>query len=371
MGAVEFDEFIAAGLYDPDAANAAERHEFLELLLERGFSAAQIIEVSQLDIPVPDFLPALAHASDRWLSARDIATSAGMTVEEVEEVRHVLGLPVTSPDAAEIPESFLGDIALIQVGSAMFGWERALGFTRVVGAAVSALAEAGRELTWAPTRETALTEREIALASEAAIQTWALIPELIRHLMNERMARDAWFREDLRRGEVSMGVAFVDLVGSTEWTARLTPDEHKQSLGRFENDAARLAGRYGCRVVKFIGDEAMLVGADPHAVVRAAAHLSASATIDNDLPDARGAVAAGVVTPRAGDYFGEVVNIAARASKLAKPGTIVVTAALAGELDTSNLEVGAPQSVELRGVNGPVDLVEVSLRATGDLAEDR
>ena len=56
--------------------------------------------------------------------------------------------------------------------------------------------------------------------------------------------------------------------------------------------------------------------------------MSRSAFADHDrLPPVRGAVATGDVVARSGDYSGSVVNLAARASKVARPSTVLIDAA--------------------------------------------
>lgn len=357
---MDFEAFAVAGLYDPGVPNAEERREFLQYLLDRGHSAEEIIQQHRDDAPVTDLLASLGHAHVVRLTAREVAERAGVETEDVEELRALLGLPITSLDSPEVPATYVDDVALFALAVATYGRERTFGFVRVIGAAVSALMEGGRELAWAPLQDRAMTELEVALANETAMQMWTVLPELLRHLMIERAGRDMWFEEQLRRGAVSMGVAFVDLVGSTEWTARLSASAHAAALSRFESEATRLASRHGCRVVKFIGDEAMLVGADAVGVAEAAASLCAAVASDPDLPAARGAAGWGNVTPRGGDYFGEIVNVVARASKESQAGAIVVTADVAERLDASRWRIGVPRLVDLRGVPAKVELVDVA-----------
>ncbi len=125
--------------------------------------------------------------------------------------------------------------------------------------------------------------------------------------------------------------------------------------------ATHFASRHGCRVVKFIGDEAMLVGTDPSGVAEAAARLCAAVARDEVLPSARGAVGYGIVSPRGGDYFGEVVNFVARATKEAPNDGLVATREVAAQLDPARWIVGAPRPVSLRGVPEDLELFDVAL----------
>jgi class 3 adenylate cyclase len=95
-------------------------------------------------------------------------------------------------------------------------------------------------------------------------------------------------------------------------------------------------------------------------VAAVAAELCAFVASDDALPSARGAVGFGVVTPRGGDYFGDVVNLVARATKAAEVNGIVATASVVTCLAPSQWLVNPPRTVELRGV-GEVELYDVML----------
>ena len=74
------------------------------------------------------------------------------------------------------------------------------------------------------------------------------------------------------------------------------------------------------------------------------------------LPPAHVGVATGPVIFQEGDYYGQTVNLAARISDFARPGEVLVSAAVvaaAGLPVGTFTEVGP---VELKGVAGPVRL---------------
>src|SRR6185369_5504341 len=87
----------------------------------------------------------------------------------------------------------------------------------------------------------------------------------------------------------------------------------------------------GCRLVKLIGDEVMFVTLDAAAACDAALALldefAAHATVTP-----RGALAAGDLLVRGGDYYGPIVNLASRVAELAVPRELLVTAAVADEV---------------------------------------
>ncbi len=138
--------------------------------------------------------------------------------------------------------------------------------------------------------------------------------------------------------------------------------DHFEALRRFEMQASALAAEHGCRLVKLIGDEAMLVAEDPAAACSAAVAVCDMTSADAVLPAARGAVGFGSVTARDGDYFGPLVNLVARASKLAAPGGIVATSEVVRSLDPAQWSTEHLGPAELRGIGPEVHLSRVARR---------
>lgn len=120
--------------------------------------------------------------------------------------------------------------------------------------------------------------------------------------------------------------------------------------------------------MKLIGDEAMVVASEPLDAVRSAADICAMADADPDLPPARGAVGYGAVYARAGDFFGTLVNVVARAVKVARPGQVVVSPEVATALDGSEFQLAATQQHMLRGIDRPLSLIPVVRIGSGETA---
>ncbi|MEY2417321.1 MAG: adenylate cyclase [Actinomycetota bacterium] len=357
----ELEPFIDAGLYNPDAPNAAERREYLEFLLGRGHSVADIINAAQDGNPDVLFHIAwdLRAPSPPRMSAVEIAERCGGSLDDLLEMRALFGVPVKDPEAPEIPETFVADFNLFLMACGLWGRDNTLGYARTIGAAVTMLTEGGRELVLTPLRTRNATETDIAVSNEFAMGAWQAMRDVVSNLMREQPGRADWFSENLLRGEFTMGVAFVDLVDSTDWTTSVGEASHRQALSRFEHEAARLAAKHDSRVVKFIGDEAMVVGHDAAAVATVVACLCAFVAADDVLPGTRAAVGFGEVTPRGGDYFGDLVNLVARATKAAPVDGIVATESVVTCLVPSQWCISAPRAVSLRGV-GDVELYDIS-----------
>jgi class 3 adenylate cyclase len=357
----DLERLRAAGLYDPSSTTAAERRELLQYLLER-FSIEEILHWSErtnltgvaaraIDLPPP------------LVSAEEVATRSGVTIETVLDVRTAFGFPVIDPAAPSMPETVIDDVKTFMLGSELYGRDEALAFVRVLGWAAARVMEAARALFGGSIErmdDDARTELQIAKANELAIVAWTQVQSVMGHLLAEHPLRNLGFAEALMRGELHVAVAFVDLVSSTAWAETVGPVEHAEALRRFEMQSSTLAADRGARLVKLIGDEAMVVADDPAALCRVAIDICRMASADPVLPEARGAVGYGLVTARDGDYFGPVVNVVARASKLAVPSGIVVTPDVGRFLDPEawSTEPIGPQ--DLRGVGEKVHLSRAS-----------
>jgi adenylate cyclase len=149
-------------------------------------------------------------------------------------------------------------------------------------------------------------------------------------------------------GSVST-VVFVDIVGYTGRSKSLSDTELVDWVEHFEDETTRLVVLAGGRVIKTIGDEVLLVVDDPRAAADLALTLTERGQDDgDDYPQVRAGLAYGAVVSRLGDVFGPTVNIAARLTSLARPGTVLVDrgahAALTGPLaadDTATVELPA------------------------------
>jgi adenylate cyclase len=118
-------------------------------------------------------------------------------------------------------------------------------------------------------------------------------------------------------------VCFADLVGFTTLGGEVGVEE----LGTVARGLAELAGdvaRPPVWLVKTIGDAAMFVSPDAPTVVAAALSL-VEAVEGADLPALRAGLASGPVINRAGDWYGNAVNLASRVTGVARPGSVLAT----------------------------------------------
>ncbi len=130
-----------------------------------------------------------------------------------------------------------------------------------------------------------------------------------------------------------LAVGFIDISGFTRLSRDLDSAELTALLDPFEALVLETAVAHGGRVIKNLGDEVMFVADDAAAAAEIA--LSAVEQLDDDdrLPPVHAGLACGPVLCRGGDVFGDVVNIAARITGLARRGTIRVDEAMADALE--------------------------------------
>lgn len=131
-------------------------------------------------------------------------------------------------------------------------------------------------------------------------------------------------------------VGFADMVGYTRLSRHLDLDELTNLLETFETALTEAVTTHGGWVIKNVGDEVMFAAANAGAGARIAVAMNAAITAAAqdipDMPQIRVGLAYGQVLVRFGDLYGTVVNVAARLTGVARPGTILLDDAAAAAL---------------------------------------
>ncbi len=326
----------ASGLLDGLEGTARdERAELIPWLLERGVSVEQIRGTS-----APMMLASRRVIGDdgEYVSARAAAEKSGVDLELFQRIQHAMGLPrVEDPDAAvflradaegaKFTRSFL---------DAGISPDELLQITRLLGDGLSRAAEAMRHAALAAVMRPGATELEIAEASEVLVAK--LAPELgpmiqdvlllqLRHAI-ETEAINATERAEGQHlpGARLVTIAFADLVGFTRLGEAVPPEDLEQLSQRLA-DLTREFATAPVRFIKTIGDEVMLVSTDPIPLLDAVMQLVDATEDAENFPSLRVGVATGMAVSRAGDWFGSPVNLAARVTGAARPGTVLVSEA--------------------------------------------
>jgi adenylate cyclase len=163
-------------------------------------------------------------------------------------------------------------------------------------------------------------------------------------------------------GRMRVAIAFADLAGYT----RLTEEEGEltalDAVERFV-EAVEATLPDDARVIKTIGDEVMIIGADPAALTDWAVGFQ---RLQVERPRPRIAVHYGVALYRDGDYYGRDINIASRVSARSAGGEVLVTRPVVDyAASPAHLEFERIGEVRLKGFT---DSTEVFL--AGQRAED-
>jgi adenylate cyclase len=150
--------------------------------------------------------------------------------------------------------------------------------------------------------------------------------------MLDQVRRDVIGAADLASGEIGgtdqLTVCFADLVEFTRLGEEIAAEELGQIAGRLEEMASAVA-EPPVRLVKTIGDAAMFVSSEPQPMLAAALDLIGAAEAEGEqFPWLRAGLASGSVLPQSGDYYGRPVNLASRITGFARPGSVVVEAAV-------------------------------------------
>lgn len=303
----------------------------------------------------------LAMRRHSELSAHEVAARAGTSVDKVVAMFHDLGVAVPDPEVRQFTGA---DVVFVQRMRAAgdLGIVQGPDLLRVVAGAVERMAEAA-VATYVQGPEEDLRRRSATvfecarmnmLATELALDLGTGLGPVFRHHMRQAVARQRVIQEGVSRREMArLAIGFVDLVGSTTLQAGLDPAVLGEQVSRFESRAFDVIAAGGGRLVKFIGDEIMIAAIDPQAGVRIVGELVAAFTADGTQP--RGGLVFGEVLYRHGDYYGPVVNLAARLVDAAIPGEALVDGSVVEALkDDDDLRFEPAGRRMLKGFDAPV-----------------
>jgi len=283
---------------------------------------------------------------ERAFSERELAERSGVPLERVHDFWRSLGLPAVDPDARQYTAADVEAMARLSelVGVEGIDWRTAATLTRATGHSadrlalwhVEALVEdfAKRyELDDISARLVVLDQlAELAPVLEAQlVHAWrrqlAAVAGRIGAEFAEAHAPDQMDRYAL---PLARAVGFADMVSFTRIVAGMDYTELSGFVQRFENAARDVVTAEGGRVVKTIGDAVLFVADDARAGARIATGLAEGGRLGDEAPvQVRVSVVWGRVLSRFGDVFGPPVNLAARLSAAAEPGTVLTDPATA------------------------------------------
>ena len=326
----------ASGLLDGLEGRArAERAELIPWLIERGVSIDQIRDAS-----APMLLGSRRAFGDdgEYVSAREASEKSGVDLELFKRIQQAIGLPrVADPEAAVLlradAEAAKFARAFLDAGIRP---DDVVQITRLLSDGLARAAEAMRYAGWAAVLRPGATELDIAQASETLVAAVAprlgpMIVEVLLLQLRHAIETEAVNASERAAGQQLPGArlvttAFADLVGFTRLGEAVPPEDLEQLCQRLE-DLTRDVTVSPVRFIKTIGDEVMLVSPEPEPILDVVLQLLDATEGDAAMPQLRVGVATGMAVSRAGDWFGSPVNLAARVTGAARPGSVLVAEA--------------------------------------------
>jgi adenylate cyclase len=280
---------------------------------------------------------------ERTMSLPQLAERAGMPVEAVRLFWQAMGLATADVGAPAFTDADAAVLA--RLGAAAqeneLGRETAISLVRSVGHLTDRLvlwqAEAVVEHLMVRHSLDDTSARLVFLDRLSGLAP-LLEAELVHAWRRQMAALAARFVEDFAAARdvptdalpLARAVGFADVVSFTIRTAGMPAGELARFVQRFEERSRDVVAAAGGRVVKTIGDAVLFVaddlGTGAEVALGLAAELGASSV------PVRVGLVWGRILSRFGDVFGAPVNLAARLTAEADPGTVLTDAATADAL---------------------------------------
>jgi len=161
-------------------------------------------------------------------------------------------------------------------------------------------------------------------------------------------------------------IVFVDLSGFTRLTRERGDESAVAAATSLQRHADATATRHGGRLVKLLGDGAMLRLSDATVGVDAALDLVETMSGEVALSPHAG-IHTGPVIERDLDVFGQTVNLASRIADVADPGEVLASQAVVEGADDATFGFERIEDADLKGLPGPITLFRVT--RTGPVSE--
>lgn len=351
---------------------AASHVRIVAGLRERGYGVDQIREASQSGRLAFGYLDELLEGSDGRHTLADATRATGLRPELIERIYVAMGVSALSLESltdediqmlryiADILDAGLPLPALLQI-------------TRVYGQAMAQIADAEVRLfhlyVHEPLMRAGVPGHEMVQEMEALTRdVLPFISPLMNYLHGRLLSHfveqdvighiEADLDGGTQQGRMRVAIAFADLAGYTRLTEERGDERAVEAVERFVEAVSRSLP-IDARVIKTLGDEVMVVGAEPLALTEWAVEFAANAPEGGPPP--RIGLHCGDALYRDGDYYGREVNQAARVVARALGGEVLVTRAVvdaaSGAESLSFRRIG---EVGLKGFSEPTELFYAS-----------
>jgi adenylate cyclase len=374
------ERLAAVGVITPDVdgrytSGDVIRVEAVKSFIHAGVTIEKIAEAIEHDLFTFEYLdrfhPEPSPRSETHLGR--FADSSGLDLSLVKSIYLAMGLAEPSHDdtmTTEEEEILTRFLDLWGRG----GEEALVRAARLVGEPARLLSEGWTRLyveKIAPEHTVGPLDDRIEMIVETTEKATLLAPAMFQWLLQTHL-RHAIDRANIEGLEQTMrehglslplpdtlpAVAFVDISGYTRMT-ELEGDTHAvRSSDVIRERSQRAAHRLGGRLVKLLGDGAMLYFDQVTNALVAVVELVEALSRDG-LP-AHAGIHAGSLVEHDGDYYGTTVNLASRIAGQAGAGEVLVSASVVEETDSGGFVFEPRQQARLKGIGEPVKLYRVS-----------
>ena len=361
-------DFEAEGLLDGlEGAQRDERLVLLEKLAGEGVPLSDLRRTTATGTVMYLAADRVILGTERYTAA-EVSELTGVEEEFLVRVRRAMGLPIPDPHEPVYTGAEVESARMIHIGrEAGIDDEDLLELLRILGRGLGQAAESLRALPLKLVLEPGMSETE--LAQEYALvaeQLYPLVNPLVenilalhlRHATQSTVVSTMERQGGLLPGSRQVAICFADLVGFTRLGEEVPPNELGRLAARLEALATDVV-EAPVRLVKTIGDAAMLASPEPEPLLAAGLQLIEAADGEGeDFPQLRAGGAWGPALLRAGDWFGRPVNLASRITAVARPGSLLCDRGLR-EAAGEDFRYSFAGERRLKGIREPVGLFRV------------
>ncbi len=359
--------------FDGHWTRASAAHaKLVARLRARGYTVSQIREASQSGRLAFGYIEELLPSTDGRFTLAEAVRITGLQPELVERVCASTGLSGVSTES--ISEQDLQMLRYVaDIIAAGFPLPALLQLLRVYGQAMAQIADAEVRLfhlyVHEPLMRAGVPGAEMTEEMESL--TRDVLPFVVPFMNYFHGRQLAHFIEqdvighieaDLdgeadTEGRMRVTIAFADLAGYTRLTEERGDEGAVEAVERFSQAVSRTLP-IDARVIKTLGDEVMIVAADPVGLTEWAVEFAHSRGAGSEAPTRIG-IHHGEALYRDGDYYGREVNRAARVVARASGGEVLVTRPVV-EAAASSGRVGFERigEVSLKGFSQPTELFQ-------------
>jgi len=329
-------DFEAEGLLDGlDERPRGDRLELLRTLEKQGFTVDELRRATAEGRLALLPMERVLDAEGPRYTQREICTETGLDHDFLAEARRAIGAPAVEPDERVLSDA---DFNLARNAAALMSsglsHDAFLDLTRAMSKAMANVAAALTSAFGEDLLQAGDTERELGLRYAetmrhlgplAAPALGDMLNLRLREVIRSAVVGEAELRSGHLPGAQPVTVGFVDIVGFTRLGEEIPPEELGALVRQFERAVERAVDP-PVRLVKTIGDAAMLVSPEPARAVETVLGLVEQSREENGLlPLLRGGLASGEALQRAGDWYGRPVNLASRLTSFARRGSVVAS----------------------------------------------